>query len=36
VSTNAPTPRELEITKTLIDELHTQGCYESKEEGKLR
>lgn len=36
ISSAGPTPKEVEITRLLIEELHKQGCYESKEEGKLR
>lgn len=36
ISLAPPTAREAEVTRTLIDELHKQGCYESAEEGKLR
>ncbi|PWN41576.1 Poly(A) polymerase [Ceraceosorus guamensis] len=36
VSSAGPTPKEVEMTRLLIEEMHKQGCYESKEEGKLR
>ncbi|KAJ1024188.1 hypothetical protein NDA16_003027 [Ustilago loliicola] len=36
IATNGPTPREIEVTKTLVAELEKQGVFESDEESKVR
>ncbi|GAA5991095.1 hypothetical protein JCM5350_006661 [Sporobolomyces pararoseus] len=36
ISTSAPTPRDIEITNTLIQELKDRGIYEGAEEGRNR
>lgn len=36
ISLTAPTPRDLEVTRTLIQELHDKGVYETVDEGRTR
>lgn len=36
ISMTAPTPRDLEVTRTLIQELRDKGVYETVEEGRTR
>lgn len=36
ISTSPPTARDLEVSKTLIEELKTRGIYENPQEGRNR
>lgn len=36
IALNGPTPKELEVTESLLAELTKQGSFESEEEAKLR
>ena len=36
IATNGPTPREIEVTKTLVAELERMRVFETDEESKLR
>lgn len=36
ISLVLPTTRDLEVTKSLIQELHDKGCYEGIEEARNR
>lgn len=36
IATNGPTPREIEVTRTLVAELEKQGVFETDEESKVR
>lgn len=36
ISVAGPTPRELEVTRTLVQELRKEGIYPSVEEDRLR
>lgn len=36
IATNGPTPREKEVTSSLLAELQKEGTFESEQEAKLR
>ena len=36
ISLAQPTPKDLEVTRTLIQELHNKGIYETVEEARTR